>query len=281
MPFTVAQFIQLLVITVSIVVATLVAGVIPVKFTNVTDTKLTYLTQFSIGVLLGTAFLIILPEGVEVLNESGYDWGAESIGYPMFLGFTMMYVLDKIFTSHGLNSQKSSSSGVSSILQSILRSSLTLGLVVHGSVDGVSLGAAYLDQSGRFHATIVVALVLHRIPTAFSLGTILTKEAVPDRHLYWHLVFFALSTPIFAWVTVTLVLMLEINVLYVTGLLLLFSAGTFLYVVNHVMQEFNDECGQLPPRSNSSEETVTTTSNHRMIPFLGLTVPILLSLIKE
>ncbi|KAI3402606.2 hypothetical protein KGF56_004698 [Candida oxycetoniae] len=255
------------------------ASLAPMKFLSASHANLTLSTYFSTGILLGTSLLIILPEGIEVLNESGHKLTSSAIGLPLTFGFTMMYLVDKFFTIGNFPSPIVNVSPLSSILNS----SLSLGLIVHGSVDGISLGSSFLDTDKTFHALVLLAIILHRIPTAFSFGTILNKKGLEDKLVVWHLALFALSTPIFTWLTIGFVSVFNTDILYVTGLLLLFSAGTFFYIVNHVMNEFDVSSSWDMPNSSDTETTMTHQGNrvNLLLPLLGLTLPVLISFFKE
>lgn len=304
MTISLLQCLELLAITIAIGIATFGASLLPVKYSSaLSQSKLTYLTYFSSGVLLGTSFLIILPEGIEVLADADSETNTTSIGYPMLIGYVLMYIIEK-FTSEIIPStptesridETSGDSGHIGFVKdasgylSVIKSSITLGLVVHGSVDGISLGSAFLNSRGSFRATIVFAIIIHRLPTAISLGAILSKEGWVNKVIYMHTSLFALLTPVFAWITVIVVSLLHIDLLYTTAILLLFSTGTFFYVVTHVMNEFDynssgDEINEWAdvPGSSSSNSTILNKSDNMNIIFrlLGLLVPVVISFIRE
>lgn len=51
-----------------------------------------------------------------------------------------------------------------------------LGLSLHTVTDGVALGAAMEDRRVAFY--VLLAIVLHKIPSAFALGSLLVKEGI-------------------------------------------------------------------------------------------------------
>eukprot|EP01083_Nonionella_stella_P093937 263487_1 len=111
--------------------------------------------------------------------------------------------------------------------------SATIGLMVHAAVDGLALGAASTNNSGQVEFIVFMALMMHKAPAAFALGSFLLDQGRPRREVTQHLVLFSAMAPILALVTF---LALGDTVDSPSssgnhlGLCLLFSAGTFLYV---------------------------------------------------
>ncbi|KDQ06806.1 hypothetical protein BOTBODRAFT_181274 [Botryobasidium botryosum FD-172 SS1] len=140
---------------------------------------------------------------------------------------------------------------------------LTLGLIVHSLTDGLALGVSMLpigsgDQIAGSHAHIngnitrasadydhvhdaplfptglslmvFLAIVVHKAPTALALTSTLLPNLSPSR-VRAHLAAFSAATPIsavFTWVALTFFGGEDLGER--TGVALLFSGGTFLYV---------------------------------------------------
>jgi solute carrier family 39 (zinc transporter), member 9 len=122
-------------------------------------------------------------------------------------------------------------------------SSTTVGLVIHAAADGIALGASSTTTS-RLSFIIFIALMIHKAPAAFGLTSVLLKQGLSKRMARAHLVVFSLAAPIGALLTWTAAHLLgytnmgnSTSTEFATGVLLLFSAGTFLYVAMHTMQE--------------------------------------------
>ena len=65
----------------------------------------------------------------------------------------------------------------SSVVESVVGSPITLGLIFHGIIDGISLGSSL--ASGEVMTLIIfAAIIIHKIPTSFSLSTISYKRDV-------------------------------------------------------------------------------------------------------
>lgn len=128
-------------------------------------------------------------------------------------------------------------------------SSTTVGLVIHACADGIALGASSTSNgassSGRNLSFIIfVALMIHKAPAAFGLTTTLLKQGLSKRAARAHLIVFSLAAPagaLVTWATASLLgyggLPESMSAEFATGVLLLFSGGTFLYVAMHTMQD--------------------------------------------
>lgn len=127
-------------------------------------------------------------------------------------------------------------------------SSTTVGLVIHACADGIALGASSssgASSSGRNLSFIIfIALMIHKAPAAFGLTTTLLKQGLSKRAARAHLIVFSLAAPagaLVTWATASLLgyggLPESMSAEFATGVLLLFSGGTFLYVAMHTMQD--------------------------------------------
>ncbi|KAK4202651.1 putative transporter [Triangularia verruculosa] len=121
----------------------------------------------------------------------------------------------------------------------------TIGLVIHAAADGVAMGASATTSNTSVGLIIFFAILVHKAPAAFGLTSTLLKQGLSKRAARVHLMVFSLSAPVGALVTYFLVGLLGGDHLegeggkWWTGMLLLFSGGTFLYVAMHAMQEEN------------------------------------------
>lgn len=120
----------------------------------------------------------------------------------------------------------------------------TIGLVIHAAADGIALGASSTTAHRDLSLIIFFAIMVHKAPAAFGLTSILLKQGLSKRSARGHLVLFSLAAPAGALVTYVLASVLGgmrggsvEGTTFWTGMLLLFSGGTFLYVAMHAMQE--------------------------------------------
>ncbi|MCJ1310596.1 hypothetical protein MMC25_004261 [Agyrium rufum] len=169
------------------------------------------------------------------------------VGVSLISGFILMYLIDTIPSlapatppPRTLNiyslSDLSSSPGASSSLSNTQRpTATTLGLIIHSAADGIALGASSNQPSLSF--IIFLAIMVHKAPAAFGLTSVLLKQGLGKRAARAHLLAFSLAAPLGAIGTWLVVAVLggaardsasEESMKWWTGVLLLFSGGTFL-----------------------------------------------------
>uniref|UniRef100_A0A3B5LBB7 Zinc transporter ZIP9 n=1 Tax=Xiphophorus couchianus TaxID=32473 RepID=A0A3B5LBB7_9TELE len=107
--------------------------------------------------------------------------------------------------------------------------------------DGVALGAAASTSQTSVQLIVFVAIMLHKAPAAFGLVSFLMHGGLERNRIRKHLLVFALAAPVLAMLTFlglsqsSKEALSDINA---TGVAMLFSAGTFLYVATvHVLPE--------------------------------------------
>jgi len=193
------------------------------------------------------------------------------VGISLIAGFILMYLIDTIpkkasttsqpqrfqinLTSFSLNRGSSpttagipSTPNQESFTQPQVRanarpSSTTVGLVIHGLADGIALGASS-TTTNRLSFIIFIALMIHKAPAAFGLTSVLLKQGLSKRAAKAHLIIFSAAAPVGALLTWAVANLFGYSGLpeststeFATGVLLIFSGGTFLYVAMHTMQE--------------------------------------------
>ncbi len=250
------------------------------------------------GLLIGTALIVILPEGVDTLyalqsdhvhkshndahtHQSDHtDFHAHGyIGPTLALGFLFMFIIDQIghasHTDHhhytpplptSVPSQEDTIDGtVESVSYgatdtSIAARAATLGLVVHSAAEGIAVGAATASGQSSLSLIVFLAIILHKAPASLGLCSFLMKADLPKSTIKRHIFSFSISAPLTAILTF-FVLTMFLNTdhgqdMFETSkwsaLLLLFSAGTFLYVATvHVIPQVY-------------EQLVSSTANRHM-----------------
>lgn len=238
-------FLWLLLIGAVMAVTSFAAGIFPLK-AGIALQHMNLASALSMGILVGTALAAVIPEGIEMLLESGYPVNSESgmllsgvVGLSLIIGFAVMFVVDQyeLLSTDGEVSNSDVPSRQDIIIKSILRSPLTLGLLLHSFVDGIALGTAFVNDNHSFQILFLLMITIHKLPTAFSLSVVLHQEGLPDATVYIHLLMFSAMTPLSSILTYLFVVLLHLNSNLVVGILFLFSGGTFLYSVIHVMME--------------------------------------------
>ncbi|XP_012217381.1 zinc transporter ZIP9 [Linepithema humile] len=236
-------------------VGSCLAGSLPLVI-NLSEDKLQLVSILGAGLLVGTALAVIIPEGIRALFTGGIDneKGPHSdlhslIGISLVLGFVFMLLIDQCSTRRSGEKQKSVTA--------------TLGLVVHAAVDGVALGAAATTSQADVEVIVFLAIMLHKAPAAFGLVSFLLHEGVDRKKISRHLLIFSLAAPCLALVTYFGIgkegkeTLSSVNA---TGLAMLFSAGTFLYVATvHVLPELMTRNSNYSHLSNVEGATISAT----------------------
>ncbi|XP_076017065.1 zinc transporter ZIP9 [Genypterus blacodes] len=294
------------IMSVAMFVGCFVLGFIPLLF-RLNEKSLQFVTILGAGLLCGTALAIIIPEGVDLLEEA---WRAPSccdepfnlntteknvtstdkgiparffIGLSLSVGFTFMFVVDQIGSYCSMLDPRFG-------LPNSISITATLGLVIHAAADGFALGAAVATSQVTVQLIVFLAVILHKAPAAFGLVCFLMHAGLEKKHIQGHLLAFSAAAPIFAIATY---FVLDTsgsphNQLTATGVGMLFSAGTFLYVATvHVLPEISSGRGhQLPsPPPPHLQQPGPENIQHRYLGLtesltliLGITFPVLLAL---
>ena len=208
------------------------------------------------------------PAGEEPPKKDGaehHEEGAPTfyIGFSLITGFILMFLIDKLprhasenlqpppptrhisldNLSQGLHSSPidAGDEESESFLQSLTPTpkqsrslATTTGLVIHAAADGIAMGASASSSDTKLGFIIFIAIMIHKAPAAFGLTSVLLKQGLSKRAARGHLIIFSLAAPFGALSTWLLVHLLGGGSIggekgqWWTGMLLLFSGGTFL-----------------------------------------------------
>lgn len=191
-------------------------------------------------------------------HEEGTELPTFFIGFSMISGFVLMFLIDRL-PKHIAESQWSAAAprevrldnlGVSSSSDSdepdrlmgsqsegpkqSRSASTTTGLVIHAAADGIAMGASSSTANTRLGFIVFIAIMIHKAPAAFGLTSVLLRQGLSKRAARGHLAIFSLAAPVGALATWFMIRLLGGGKLegqdgqWWTGMLLLFSAGTFL-----------------------------------------------------
>uniref|UniRef100_A0A3B3X6A4 Zinc transporter ZIP9 n=1 Tax=Poecilia mexicana TaxID=48701 RepID=A0A3B3X6A4_9TELE len=267
-------------ISVAMFVGTFLLGFIPLLF-RLSEKSLQFVSILGAGLLCGTALAITIPEGVGLLEDSWRESSSDApsgpnasentapstkgsapprfyISVSLTFGFTFMFVVDQI------------------------------GGYISTHADGFALGAAVATGQATVQVIVFFAVILHKAPAAFGLVSFLMHAGLEKKDIQGHLLTFSAAAPI---VAISTYFILQAtgssshNQLSATGVGMLFSAGTFLYVATvHVLPEISSSSAA-EPFSNLQEETGAETHKARYLGLLesltlilGVGLPVILAL---
>ncbi|KAI8057629.1 hypothetical protein BDF22DRAFT_750894 [Syncephalis plumigaleata] len=216
------SFLRLILLSIGMFVGALLAGILPFRL-GLAENRHNLTTQrwtvFGSGLLVGTVLIVILPEGMEAVYGGSDNHHHESDVVPTLLGIRWHSWIGPV---------------------------LAWGFSFMFLVDQRPHYQNYADVSA-FGIGIFAAVLLHKAPAAFGLSTVLLREGYTRLQVLHRLLAFAIAAPLGALLTYGVLVasfmaagvygdkqelatdqIVRLNRL--TGLLLLFSAGTFLYV---------------------------------------------------
>ncbi|KAI9290071.1 Zinc/iron permease [Umbelopsis sp. AD052] len=310
-------------------IGSFLAGSVPLAF-KLSEARLRHLSALSVGLLMGTALLIIIPEGVETLysaqelasdvpiKESHETSAHQYIGLALVLGFAIMFLIDQISSLH---IHGSSSNGhptpiefteLNLMLEAVeeedeedleeddehdqqrdddnettkhnlprpSQMTPTVGLVVHAAADGIALGASARHPHLSF--VIFFAIMIHKAPSAFALTTVLMNEGFMRARIRRHLFVFSMAAPVGAILTYAALLFSgspdDQNMAWWTGMLLIFSGGTFLYVAMHVMEEVKNHASKKNTNFRVNGHSDKMTRSEVACVLIGMFIPAILNI---
>ncbi|XP_028994698.1 zinc transporter ZIP9 [Betta splendens] len=302
------DFTSISLLSLAMLVGCYVAGTIPLAV-NFSEEKLKLVTVLGAGLLCGTALAVIIPEGVHALYEEILEGGHHShsqaaevsetkveaeaalgaagkhehsheelhacIGVSLVLGFVFMLLVDQIGSSHVHNTEDPESGRVANS-----KITTTLGLVVHAAADGVALGAAASTSQTSVQLIVFVAIMLHKAPAAFGLVSFLMHAGLERNRIRKHLLVFALAAPVLSMLTFLGLSQSSKEALSdfnATGVAMLFSAGTFLYVATvHVLPEVGGGSHSHAPTGGNGGKGLSKVEVGALV--LGCLIPLVLSI---
>ena len=155
----------------------LVGGVAPLVRTWSRE-KLTLLVSTGAGVLLGAAFVHMVPLTVESLGRAA--------GLPILAGFLAIFALEQFFLVDPCEE-------VGCEIHSFGFAAF-VGITFHSLIDGVAVGSSLIVPN--LAPPIFLAIVIHKIPAAFSLCSILLLAGYSRERALLHICGFSTATPI-------------------------------------------------------------------------------------
>lgn len=206
------------------------------------------------------------------------------IGITLVSGFIFMLIVDQIGGAHAHAHAPTDTEAGQTLQQNRNRITATLGLVVHAAADGIALGAATVLAHTHLTMIVFIAIMLHKMPAAFGLVSFLLHEGFERNRIRKHLLVFALAAPVLAVFTYVILSQRSVESLHdtkTTGIAMLFSAGTFLYVATvHVLPEVSSSKTQHsnPDGSVVIKEHKGFRSKDLVAIVIGAVLPVILSI---
>ncbi|TRY75193.1 hypothetical protein TCAL_10434 [Tigriopus californicus] len=294
-PSSARAVLQLLAFCLVMLVGSYCAGSIPL-YMPLNEEKLQLVSVMGAGLLVGTALAVIIPEGMQALIKASqahassdhHHEGAahdafegldRSIGMALVLGFLFMLLVDQLASKA---SKSDLEANASTLAGRNVSWTTTLGLVVHAAADGIALGAASSTRHTDIEFIVFMAIMLHKAPAAFGLTSFLMREGLDKAKIRRHLLVFSISAPALAFFTYTWLGASgqgrRMDTMHATGLAMLFSAGTFLFVATvHVLPEIMSKGSNNGPSPGHSHSVGFGKIEIVML-VIGIALPLVLTM---
>ena len=169
-----------------------------------------------------------------------------AIGAAVLVGFVLMLVLEGSGIGHAVHEEHhghEEEHGHGHIHHGVSPFLLVLGLSLHSAADGLAIGSAAAGASEAVTAAVALAVLIHKVPAAFSLGVFSMHEREERNDSIRDVVLFSIATPL---MIIASFYALEDLDQHIIALAMLFSGGTFLYVaaVDTLPDIHNPETGR-------------------------------------
>lgn len=200
----------------------------------------------SVAVAEIDALLAALEHDEEAHGEEEATFEFWMIGAAMLVGFLLMLVLEGSGIGHAVHEEHhdhAEQHDHEHVHHSSSGWLLLFGLTLHSATDGLAIGAALASGSVAISAAVVAAVIIHKGPAAFSLGVFSMHERATKNESVRDVIIFALATPVM--IAVAFIGLEDASTAWI-GMVMLFSAGTFLYVatVDTLPDMHNPETGR-------------------------------------
>ena len=210
--------------------------------------RLKVLTGIAAGIIIASAMLVVIPNGFELASSEEHEEHVDGLllGGAILGGFLLMFILEGSGIGHAVHEEHHDHAhdyGHVHVHHNHSGWMLVLGLSLHAATDGLAIGAAAATSSISVTATVALAVLIHKGPAAFSLGIFSMHEREQRNDSIRDVVIFSLATPVMMMLSFYALEGLKTNLI---GLVMLFSAGTFLYVatVDTLPDIHNPETGR-------------------------------------
>jgi zinc and cadmium transporter len=169
------------------------------------------IVSLAAGIMLGTAFLHVLPEAEDLIGHDSGLW--------LLIGFGAFYIIESLLGSHCCDESSHNHNHALGKIAGV-------GIFFHSLLDGMAIAVGY-EVSPALGLITAIAVIAHELPEGIFTLTILLHSGMTKKKAIWWTVLVAIATPIGA--ILTLLLLPNLNE-YALGLLLAVTAGSFIYI---------------------------------------------------
>jgi len=181
------------------------------KFQNKMKSKIILFVSFAAGVLLGAAFINIIPEAIH--------FNPDALTY-VLVSILFLYIIEQRISFHTCHDEECEGH---SNQKGIFWSS---GLGFHSLLDGIIIGAGF-EASYSIGIIATLGILMHKFPAGISLFSMLLHDGYKKSKALTYSIYVALATPLGAIISLLFLKNINQNVL---GIFLAIAGGTFIYI---------------------------------------------------
>jgi zinc and cadmium transporter len=193
-----------------IFLSAIVGGMLPIFWSEQKAHHLSWFVSLGAGLLLGMAFLHMIPHAAEFLPHSFGIW--------VLFGFVILLMLERFVMVHACEEHGCHYHTVGL--------AAFAGMAVHGVIEGFALGSSQMTTP--LGPLVLVAILTHKAPSAFALTSILKLAGKSKSQILGFVAGVGLSVPLGIGLAYFLVQSQFVH--SPAGILLSISAGTFIYI---------------------------------------------------
>lgn len=198
-------------------IASLIGGII-LLFKKGWSEKITEpLAAFAAGALLGTAFLDLLPEAIEVAEKTAID--SHNIFFYALIGIIGFFLLERFV--HWFHHHHEHADAHKKPVGALI----VLGDSIHNFIDGIAIAITFMVDPA-LGAITTLAVATHEIPQEIGDFAILLKAGYSRRKIIWLNILSALS----ALAGALLTFFIGPSIASVLPIMLAITAGFFIYI---------------------------------------------------
>lgn len=239
-------------------VLSIVGGLILVSYRKLVGRTLVHLSTFAAGVLLGTAFLELLPETVEM--SQSHNISLNQIALAILVGIVGFFMLERIlfrFHGHGHHENTSHLERTPWLL--------IIGDTLHNFADGIAIAIAFLTEPSLGVLT-TLAVVAHEVPSEIGEFSIMLHAGWPRRRVLLTNIISAFMATVGAIFTY----FLRDVITPVTPWILAITIGIFIYIA---MADLIPEINYQTRQDKASHVVILLVAGILIIDFISRLLP--------
>ncbi len=170
------------------------------------------IVSLAAGVLLGTAFLHLLPEAYELIQEDLFFWA--------LVGMAIFFCIEAFIGFHACKEEDFNQH------EHVLGPVASMGILIHSLLDGIAIAIGY-EIDPKLGLITALAVMVHELPEGIFTFSILVHGQMKLKKATQWTVAVALATPVGTALTLLFTPNLEESAL---GILLGIAAVSFIYI---------------------------------------------------